>query len=352
MRIPFGREVLIVVALAMSGMLQAQTGPWAVQVETPSDTIELGIPFEVRVTLENRSGGNIVMPTPLGLCGYCGLHIGVPSSDPGEECLGGLPCPAISPRPISKTKKWYGPGQVVVLRDDEHPPRCVGQYTITYSCEVPERVRQAERDFKTGATITNTEVWVGSFESDTVVVTAMEPEGIDREAYEVFGPGIVFDTRRHGELLRRFPTSTYAAYVVWKRWGRVTAGVWKDAEDRDKFLTWLSVDPDDEYLRWNLPCTADGRIDATVTTRLAGRVALECRDRWLDLVVNSHPDIWFADEMRLKLALDRYLLGDPAACAAGLEALAENGRADVAAKARDLLSAMRAKGMLPGEGTE
>jgi len=342
MRIPFGREVLIVVALAMSGMLQAQTGPWAVQVETPSDTIELGIPFEVWVTLENRSGGNIVMPTPLGLCGYCGLHFEVPSSAPGEECLGGLPCPAISPRPIFKTKKRYGPGQVVVLRDDEHSPRCVGQYSITYSCEVPERVRQAERDFKTRAEVSNSGVWTGSLFSNTVAVTVVEPEGIDKQAYDALGPGIVFDSKRYGELLSRFPTSTYAAYVVWKKYAKGWAGVETQRA--------LAVLADPYPFRTVLaPCDASGQPRGG-ETRLDPTTFFRCRDRWFELALKHHPNIWFADEIRLRLALDRYRLGDKAACAADLEALAEHGRADVAAKARGLLAALRAKGMLPEEG--
>lgn len=190
-------------------------------------------------------------------------------------------------------------------------------------------------------------VWDGVVMSDEVKIEVTRPEGIDKEAYEAFGHNPLGDSERWGELLRRFPTSTYAAYLVWTRWGRVTAGVWKSAGDRDKFLAWLSGDPDQEYLTWNLPCAEDGRTDGAVTTRLGGRKALACRDRWLELVLDHHPDIWFADEVLLRLALDRYRLADKDACAAGLADLAEHGKPYVASKAGELLSAIRAKGMLP-----
>ncbi len=284
------------------------------------------------------------MPGPLGLCGrYCRATYQGPADAHGEPCIGGLPCPTGAPLPVFMTKTTYGAGESVSFQDTEHYARCAGDYTLGYWCAVPGSVREPQRDFKTGATITNTEVWVGSFESDTVVVTAVEPEGIDREAYEVFGPGIVFDTRLHGELLRRFPTSTYAAYVVWKRfvkgWGGMDAGLVVTTLGRPyPFRTEL------------LPCDRDGRPVGGTETRFEPEGIFRCRAGWMELVLKHHPDAWFADEIRLRLALDRYRLGDPVVCAAGLEELAENGRTDVAAKARDLLSAMRAKGMLPGEG--
>ncbi|GEM_PF-6177800 len=169
------------------------------------------------------------------------------------------------------------------------------------------------------------------------------PEGIDREAYEAFGHDPLRNTERHGELLRRFPTSTYAAYVVWTRfvkgWGGMDAGLVVTTLGRPyPFRTEL------------LPCDCDGRPVGGTETRFEPEGIFRCRAGWMELVLKHHPDIWFADEIRLRLALDRYRLGDPVACEAGLEELAENGRADVAVKARDLLSAMRAKGMLPEEG--
>ena len=73
---------------------------------------------------------------------------------------------------------------------------------------------------------------------------------------------------------------------------------------------------------------------------------MTCRDHWLNTVLRNHPEIWFADEIRFKLAIDRYRLGESESSVAELEDLAEHGKPYVATKAGDLLSAMKAKGML------
>ena len=195
--------------------------------------------------------------------------------------------------------------------------------------------------------------WDGQVTSRWVDFHVVEPKGVDRKAYLAFDGNPVPIVDRNGtlgELLRRFPASTYAAYVVWNRWGRVTAGAWKSTEDRDKFFGWLAEDPDQEYLTWKLPCAEEGGPDATLLRRLGGRRAIACRDQWLQIALDHHSRIWFADEIRLRLALDKYRLGDKDACAAGLADLAEHGKPYVASKAGELLSAMRAKGMLPEKG--
>jgi len=70
------------------------------------------------------------------------------------------------------------------------------------------------------------------------------------------------------------------------------------------------------------------------------------RKGWFDTILKHHPNIWFADEVRFRIALDDYLLGDTDGCEAGLEDLAEHGKPYVATKAGELLAAMKAKGML------
>ncbi len=43
------------------------------------------------------------------------------------------------------------------------------------------------------------------------------PQGIDKEAYEAFGRNPLGDSKRLGQLLHRYPTSTSAMYALWKR---------------------------------------------------------------------------------------------------------------------------------------
>ena len=165
------------------------------------------------------------------------------------------------------------------------------------------------------------------------------PEGIDKEAYEAFGRDPLGDSERFGELLRHFRTSTYAAYVVWKfsgARGRAASKPLRTAEALSLGLPAVgnSIPCDQEE------CPRDGWIE------LKGRDLVQWKERWFDVVLSNLPDIWFADDLEYMRATNRYLLGDKDACLAGLEELQDHGRPDVAAKAGELLAAMKAKGML------
>ena len=315
--------------------------PWMARLEVSSDSVIVGEPLSFRVTITNRSGTKIVMPAPVDLCTqFCALHLVSSTALPGEECIGGPDCGAASPMPTYLTKKTYEPNQTVVLRDWEHFPRCAGDYLATFSCQVPDSVTQPERNLKTRETEDNSEVWSGRFSSNAIVIRAAAPEGVERKVLGVFGPAVSSDGRRHEELLRSFPTSTYSAYVVRNLFSRG----WTDVETGR--ITRLLSRGFAVETGGLAPCDTQARPTAQPETRLAGRLYVECRDNWLNLVLQNHPNIWFADELRFRMALDRYLLGDKDGCAAGLEDLAKHGKPYVASKAGELLAAMKAKGML------
>jgi len=52
--------------------------------------------------------------------------------------------------------------------------------------------------------------------SQPVSISVEDPVGVDREAYEAFNGNPLDPPQGYGELLRRFPTSTYAAFLVWE----------------------------------------------------------------------------------------------------------------------------------------
>ena len=321
-------SVTIVAPLA-----KAQEPAWRLSLEVPSGQYILMEPIWAHVSVTNVSSENVRRTGLFGRFYLDGSEVPCRSAK-APTFYTTIPSGDTS---TPKTESLVGPGFVIAAWVDlaeecnlAAPEKAVpGHHIVCY------------RDDATVGLITRSAC--ASF--DIVL-----PTGVDKQAYEAFNHDPLGNHDRLGELLRRFPTSTYAAYVVWKRWGKVTAGAWKSAEDRDKFLAWLAEDPDQGYLTWNLPCAEDGRRDGAVTRRLGGRLALACRDRWLDLVLDQHPNIWFADEVRLRLALNRYRLGDKYASVVGLEELAEHGRPDISAKAKALLAAMKAKGMLPEEG--
>ncbi len=202
--------------------------------------------------------------------------------------------------------------------------------------------------------------WTGKISTTSLTVRVVEPEGIDAEAFNAilargsksktvpsparFWAFLVQVPGSGRLLMTRYVRSVYAAQTIQRRYARLEIGA-----PVSSFLRYLEAEADSKRYRSTL-CDSSGQPDVEHPMKLRGRPYLECSASWLELALRNHPDIWFADEMRLRLALDRYLLGDKNTCAAGLEALAAHGRPYVAAKAKDLLTAMRAKGMLPGEG--
>lgn len=183
------------------------------------------------------------------------------------------------------------------------------------------------------------DLWRGTAISDPFEIEVKKPQGMDREVYDAFSHAPLDDSERYGELLRRFPTSTYAAYVVWYRLAR---GV-----DRGNTEGYLTTAQKPLYRFSNsVPCDGTGPCTKNGWMSLKGAPYLEWRDDWFELVLKHHPEAWFADEIRFRLSLDLYVRGDKTGCAALLEHLEQHGRNNIAAKASDLLAAMRAKGML------
>lgn len=188
-------------------------------------------------------------------------------------------------------------------------------------------------------------VWTGSVFSPRVTVEVTEPEGIDREAYDAFDGDPMGSSQRHkgyADLLRNFPSSTYAAYVIWAKYAKDLAG----AETERTVQGLAKPFP---LTRVLAPCDATGAPTGGGESRLDPTTFFRCQDAWMNLVLTNHPNIWFADEIRLKMALNRYRLGDKGGCAASLEDLAEHGQPCVASKAAEFLAAMRAAGMLEEE---
>jgi hypothetical protein len=180
-------------------------------------------------------------------------------------------------------------------------------------------------------------LWTGRAESEPVTIRVTEPEGVDLEAFNAFGgdplPMISTPPERWGEILRRFPASTYAAYVVWEFGAKGISGM-----SIDRLVSYVGAG--------SAPLGKTVPDESGSWRSYSGDSFISRRDRWFGLVLQHHPDASIADELRFTVALDQYLLGDRAGCAAGLEELAEHATPEVASKAKELVAALDAKGML------
>ena len=176
--------------------------------------------------------------------------------------------------------------------------------------------------------------WKGRVTSEPCRITITEPTGIDREAYDALAGDPMAEPRR---LRTEFPASTYAAYDVWRMTGaqglarsepgaviaQTSRGLWG-------VVRWVACPP-------NAGC----RPGDEPSGHVPAQQALDWTARWIDIVLKAHPDIWFADDLRLRLALDEIIAGKTTLGAAALESLAKSGRPDIGAKAGELLALAR-----------
>jgi len=145
-------------------------------------------------------------------------------------------------------------------------------------------------------------------------------------------------------LFTRYLDSTYASYEIYRHFIRQDGFrsadyIWNIASSKGLLM-----------LKGKSWCNAQLKVTASKNDRvfLSGRDYIQCGALWLELVLKNHPDIWFADDVRLMLAGDVYLLGNRVRCHEMLKNLVARGRPYIAMKAGELLRDMQSKNMLPG----
>lgn len=132
------------------------------------------------------------------------------------------------------------------------------------------------------------------------------------------------------ELLQKFPTSTYAAYVIYGRLGNFAYADFTDS----KFIRSIET----QSILSNSYPTEAGWI------WMKGEMNAAWWEKWVNLILKNHPDIWFADELKLKLAVNEIALKKYESGELALEKLAKEGKPNVAERAKELLKVMEEKG--------
>lgn len=188
--------------------------------------------------------------------------------------------------------------------------------------------------------------------SEPVQLVYTAPSGSDAEAFRAViadiqagaktpvpcaAPSVVGCFLHQPKFLGRFPTSTYAAYTIY---GRMTGTF---DEDQQKFMRSLETGA---YLSNSYPDETGQSKDGW--RWLKDKEAADWWAKWYDIILKNHPDIWFADELRLKKAMDQVALKNYQTGAADLEALSKQANPEVAQKAQQLLEAIKQKGWVKG----
>lgn len=181
-------------------------------------------------------------------------------------------------------------------------------------------------------------------------IEIVAPQGEDEEAYQQLladvhaGGGLSAGcdasnaaralSLKAWKLLINHPNSTYLAYQVWYH---SYCGLWARRMDVDENLRAIrSQGPEPQF---SVPCDREPCGPGGSTKY--GTEARAWRARWAATVLSSHPDIWFADDLRFTVACDKVVEGDSVGARADLEALSNSAVPRIAAKARAVLETLR-----------
>lgn len=315
----------LVYLMAMATAPGATCSDFEVRFVAWPPEVPRGVQMEVVAEARNRSGREVTVAHGEG--GF-ELAVHVRRAD-GQRRVGCLPTEIV----------YWAPGySAEVLPASWHMVRAfditcedpVGELLVSAtlssqssSGRYPKGRRGASGEFS---------AWTGRVESAEVSIRVTDPVGIDREVYDALAGDPMADPRR---LRAEFPTSTYAAYHVWKMTGaqglarsepaaviaQTSRGMWG-------VTRWIACPPS--------VCPGEPRV-----VEVSAERAIEWSRYWIEIVLKAHPDIWFADDLRLRLALDEIIAGKIALGAAALESLAKTGRPDMSAKAGELLALAR-----------
>ena len=182
--------------------------------------------------------------------------------------------------------------------------------------------------------------WKGEIRSETVTIEIEEPSGDDVAAYHAYVEPRQDPKFYYARQLRDHPTSTYAANIVYKECSGLVLS--------DPQMVLRSIETGSFAGKNPVPDPASPRG----WTTLEGEEVVAWREKWFGIVLSNHPDIWFADELRLRLALDQVALGNQGAGTDQLEALARDANETVGGLAREFLSLMIEKGMIERDSVD
>ena len=139
-------------------------------------------------------------------------------------------------------------------------------------------------------------------------------------------------------ILARHPASTYAGYVVYEASGA------KGLMASDPTYVAQSIAEGSFLNPGSVPDDTGQWKDGWQSLTMEG--VLKWRQKWFDIILKNHPDIWFADELRLKKAVDQLALKNYQAGAADLEQLCATAKPEVAARAKVYLGLIKQKGWI------
>ena len=171
--------------------------------------------------------------------------------------------------------------------------------------------------------------WKGHAISNTIKIEVEPPTGIDLEAYKYFKADPL-KSENYKELLKKHPTSTYAAYVVYDRLKGFAGADFSNPGFLRSLETGL-------FLSNSYP-TENGWME------MKDEMNAAWWSKWAGIILKNHPDIWFADELRLRLAMNQVALKNYQTAEADFIKLSKEAKPCIAEKAALFVEIMKQKG--------
>ena len=169
--------------------------------------------------------------------------------------------------------------------------------------------------------------------STPISLCIKEPSGKDKEAYEYF-KGMPLQPQNYSKLLLEFPTSIYAAYAA------CSPNQWTSNTDPERIIK--SIETETYLSNGSVPDDTGTSKDGHL--HLSGKDLIAWRAKWIGIVLKNHPDIWYADHLKLRLAIDQVALKKYQTGESDLEKLSREAMPEVSEKAKAYLSLMKQKG--------
>jgi len=348
------KKIGLCLALLLLLGCPALAGDVTVKLQVLQPSLVLGEPLSVVITVENTSHSTLDLPfEPI----LAGMNPAVLVGTPGGQALtnshgGPLACEEAHTK-ITASFPWkmgkdfditIPAGKSVEFHSRLWLPISLrtkpGIYTLT-----PHYVALGTHPGQLGAVIggpaphparqVGQGCWKGTVNGAAVQINLKAPTGIDAQAYQAFKG---HPLKHPAELLKRFPTSTYAACAVY--------GIMHGFMQGDENMFLRSVERG-TYLSNSYPDDTGKSKDGWRS--LQGDAAAAWWSKWINIILTNHPDIWFADQLRLKRAVDQVALKNYQIGAADLETLSKEATPEVAQKAQKMLDMMRTKGWIKKE---
>jgi len=336
------RKLCFAVAFVVTWQVMASDLSLLLNV-SPAQSLQ-GCPIAISLSLKGQ--GDFTLPRPFG---RCDRQTRILITDEAGRITSGeteAPCPTFTPNPIASMGIAKYHCVAITSFNIFLPP---GRYTLraVYESAGPYLDKYSDTDQRLVPG-----VWEGKLHSNEAVIQVLAPQGEDMKAWvqlthpsnaALDGKCAFFLTQNSQTLLKDFPSSTYAAYVIH---GIMSGFMQWDPNDEKKRGYFIGGLETGSFLSNSYPDDTGKSKDGWRS--MSGKEAADWWAKWYDIILKNHSDIWFADELRLKKAVDQLALKNYQTGAADLDTLSKQAKPEVAEKAKQYLDLIKKKGWIKG----